>query len=83
MDLMGHTTGRPGPPFWQIVPAPIQVNYLGYPGTMGAGFIDYLIADPTLIPPAQQKDYLEKIVYLPDSYLPNDDSTAHHLRESF
>jgi len=52
--------------------APIQVNYLGYPGTMGADYIDYLIADPTLIPEASQCHYSEKIVYLPDSYQVND-----------
>jgi predicted O-linked N-acetylglucosamine transferase (SPINDLY family) len=53
-------------------PAPIQVSYVGYPGTMGAPFIDYLIADPTLIPEASRQHYTEKIVYLPDSYQPND-----------
>ena len=52
--------------------APIQVNYLGYPGTMGAGYMDYIIADPTLIPQEFQKFYTEKIVYLPDSYQVND-----------
>jgi predicted O-linked N-acetylglucosamine transferase (SPINDLY family) len=52
--------------------APIQVSYLGYPGTMGADYIDYLIADPTLIPEASRRHYLEKIVYLPDSYQVND-----------
>jgi protein O-GlcNAc transferase len=72
VDLMGYTAGA-RTAILANRPAPIQVNYLGYPGTMGAGFMDYLIADPTLIPPAQQKDYVEKIAYLPDSYLPNDD----------
>jgi protein O-GlcNAc transferase len=73
VDLMGHTAGARTAIFENRA-APIQVNYLGYPGTMGAGFMDYLISDPTLIPPAQRKDYLEKIAYLPDSYMPNDDS---------
>jgi len=73
VDLMGHTAGA-RTTILANRPAPIQVNYLGYPSTMGAGFMDYLIADPTLIPPSQQKDYIEKIVYLPDSYMPNDDS---------
>ena len=45
--------------------APIQVNYLGYPGTMGAPFMDYIVADKTLIPEASQKFYSEKVVYLP------------------
>ena len=52
--------------------APVQVNYIGYPGTMAADFIDYIIADKTIIPPESQKFYSEKIVYLPDSYQVND-----------
>ena len=52
--------------------ASIQVNYLGYPGTMGADYIDYIIADKTLIPPQSQEYYSEKVVYLPDSYQVND-----------
>ena len=55
-------------------PAPLQVNYLGYPGTMGADYIDYIIADKTLIPAAQQRHYSEKIAYLPHSYMPHDDA---------
>jgi predicted O-linked N-acetylglucosamine transferase (SPINDLY family) len=52
--------------------APIQVNYLGYPGTMATNYIDYIIADPIIIPPESQKYYSEKVVYLPNSYQPND-----------
>ena len=52
--------------------APIQVSYLGYPGTLGADYIDYLIADKTLIPKESQEHYSEKIVYLPNSYQVND-----------
>ena len=52
--------------------APIQVNYLGYPGTMGADYIDYIIADETLIPKDSQQFYSEKVVYLPHSYQVND-----------
>ncbi len=71
VDLSGHTDGaRPG--IMAHRAAPIQVNYLGYPGTLGAEYIDYLIADPTVIPVEQQPHYSEKIVYLPHSYLPND-----------
>jgi protein O-GlcNAc transferase len=71
VDLGGHTdSGRPG--ILARRAAPIQVAYLGYPGTMGAGYIDYLIGDPTVIPPEQQSHYSEKIVYLPHCYLPND-----------
>ncbi|MGB8278336.1 MAG: tetratricopeptide repeat protein [Methylovirgula sp.] len=53
-------------------PSPIQVNYLGYPGTMGSDFIDYVIADPITLPMQQQPFYDEKIVHLPDCYQPND-----------
>lgn len=52
--------------------APLQVNWLAYPVTMGAQFIDYLIADQTLIPEAHRDAYTEKIVYLPNSYQVND-----------
>ena len=52
--------------------APIQVNYLGYPGTLGADYMDYIIADRTLIPLESQSCYLEKVVYLPNSYQVND-----------
>ena len=54
-------------------PAPLQVNYLGYPGTMAAPFIDYIVADHTVIPPENRKFYSEKIAYLPNCYLPYDD----------
>lgn len=52
--------------------APIQVSYLGYPGTMGATYYDYLIADRTLIPEDQRCHYTERVCYLPYSYQPND-----------
>jgi predicted O-linked N-acetylglucosamine transferase (SPINDLY family) len=71
VDLMGLTKHhRPG--IFALRAAPIQVNYLGYPGTMGADYIDYLIADPTLIPESAQCHYSEKIAYLPDTYQAND-----------
>jgi protein O-GlcNAc transferase len=71
IDLKGFTEGsRTG--IFAMRAAPIQVNYLGYPGTMGAGYIDYLIADATLIPPEQRQHYAEKIVTLPDCYQVND-----------
>ena len=56
--------------------APIQVNYLGYPGTMGAGYMDYLIGDRTVIPRTHQMHYAEKIIYLPDSFIPFDSGYA-------
>jgi predicted O-linked N-acetylglucosamine transferase (SPINDLY family) len=52
--------------------APVQINYLGYPGTMGAHYIDYIIADRTLIPKESRQHYAEKVVYLPSSYQVND-----------
>ena len=71
VDLKGFTTdNRTG--IFAFGAAPIQVNYLGYPGTMGADYIDYLIADATLIPVSERKHFAEKIVYLPNSYQPND-----------
>ncbi len=71
IDLNGFTTGcRPG--ILALRPAPIQVNYLGYPGTMGAEYIDYLLADRVVVPPAHLAHYTENVVYLPDSYLVND-----------
>ena len=53
-------------------PAPIQINYLGFPGTLGANYIDYIVADRHVIPEDQKKFYAEKIVYLPNCYQPND-----------
>ena len=53
-------------------PAPIQVSYLGFPATMGADFIDYIIADAMVLPVEQQPYYTEKVVYLPDCYQVND-----------
>ncbi len=53
-------------------PAPLQVNYLGYPGTMGADYVDYIIADRTIIPEEQFPFYSERVVWLPDSYQVND-----------
>jgi predicted O-linked N-acetylglucosamine transferase (SPINDLY family) len=52
--------------------APIQVNYIGYPGTMAAEYIDYIIADQMIIPTESRKYYYEKVVYLPNSYQVND-----------
>ena len=71
VDLNGFQSG-PRAGIFARRAAPLQVNYLVYPGTMGADYIDYLIADPTLIPAAHRADYSEKIVYLPDCYQPND-----------
>jgi predicted O-linked N-acetylglucosamine transferase (SPINDLY family) len=53
-------------------PAPIQVNYLGFPGTIGSEYVDYIIADKTVIPEESKGYYVEKVVYLPNSYQAND-----------
>jgi protein O-GlcNAc transferase len=71
VDLKGFTQDACPGIFAQRC-APIQVNYLGYPGTLGASYIDYLIADRILIPERCQNHYAEKIVYLPNSYQVND-----------
>jgi predicted O-linked N-acetylglucosamine transferase (SPINDLY family) len=67
IDLTGYTTRcRPG--IFAYRAAPIQINYLGYPGTMGADFIDYIIADQIMIPQDSRKFYSEKPIYLPHSF---------------
>ncbi len=53
-------------------PAPVQVNYLGFPGTLGASYLDYIIADQHVIPAAHKPFYTEKVVYLPNCYQAND-----------
>jgi predicted O-linked N-acetylglucosamine transferase (SPINDLY family) len=71
VDLGGLTTdSRTG--IFRIRAAPVQVSFLGYPGTMGMDCIEYLAADRMLISAPAQKHYSEKIVYLPNSYMPND-----------
>jgi len=71
VDLGGFTTGA-RPKILACRAAPLQVSYLGFPGTMGASYIDYVIADRIVIPEAEQKYYAEKVVYLPDSYQATD-----------
>jgi protein O-GlcNAc transferase len=75
IDLNGHTKND-RPNIFASRPAPVQVNYLGYPGTMGADYIDYLIADHIVIPRSHQEFYTEKIVYLPNTYQVNDAKRA-------
>ncbi len=71
IDLTGHTRG------WRVDilalrPAPVIVHYLGYPGTTGAPFIDYLLVDEFVVPPDLSSYYSEKLVYMPGSFLVND-----------
>jgi len=73
VDLSGHTeTARLG--IFAHRPAPIQVSYLGYAGTLGADYIDYVLADRIALPFDQQSAYSEKIVHLPDCFFINDDT---------
>ena len=73
IDLNGYTqNARTG--IFAYRAAPIQINYLGYPGSMGTDFIDYIVADRFLIPVENQKYFNEKPLYLPNTYMPNDDS---------
>lgn len=71
VDLTGYTTGARSE-LLALRPAPIQVNWLGYPGTMGADFIDYIIADAIIIPPQLERHYSEAVVRMPHSYQIND-----------
>jgi predicted O-linked N-acetylglucosamine transferase (SPINDLY family) len=72
VDLMGYTH-KARPAIFAHRAAPVQVNYLGYPGTMGAPFIDYILADEFVIPPASRRYYSEQVVYLPGCFQANDD----------
>jgi protein O-GlcNAc transferase len=70
IDLNGYTkNARPG--VFAAGCAPVQASYLGYPGTMAAPFIDYVIADPTVIPDADRRHYTEAVAWLPECYQPN------------
>lgn len=71
VDLMGYTAHSRTPILAQRA-APVQVNYLGYPGTMGADYIDYIIADPTVLPAEHAGFYSEAVAWLPDAYLSTD-----------
>ena len=71
IDLKGYTHhARPAISAYR--PAPVQVSYLGYPATMGADFIDYIIVDRFVVPPNQQPFFSERLVHLPGSYQVND-----------
>lgn len=70
IDLKGYTRAS-RTAILTFRPAPIQVNYLGYPGTLGSDFCDYIITDRFLTPPASADDYGESFAYLPDTYQPH------------
>jgi predicted O-linked N-acetylglucosamine transferase (SPINDLY family) len=71
IDLGGHT-GQARPQIFAHRPAPVQAVWLGFPGTTGAPFIDYLIADPIVAPLEDQPFFTERLVHLPHSYFPTD-----------
>ena len=80
IDLTGLTQySRAG--IFSYRAAPIQVNWLGYPGTIGADFIDYIIADKNIIPESHQQFYAEKVVYLPDTYMVDDSKRVASSRQ--
>ena len=71
IDLSGHTrNSRTG--IFAHSAAPVQINYLGYPGTLGADFIDYIVADKRIIPDGSEDYFSEKIIYMPHTYYPTD-----------
>ena len=73
IDLGGYTSDA-RPDIFAMRPAPIQVNYLGFPGTMGMPFMDYILADGVVIPEGDEAYFQEKVLRLPCCYLPIDDT---------
>ena len=80
VDLNGYTS-KARPAIFALGCAPLQVAYLGYPGTTGAPYIDYLIADRVVIPEDNRQHYSEQIVYLPDSFMVNDNTRVRSERQ--
>lgn len=73
VDVMGYIS-HAKPEILALRPVPVQVNFLAYPGTMGASFEDYLVTDKTALPENEQKNITEKPIYMPDSYFVTDAS---------
>jgi predicted O-linked N-acetylglucosamine transferase (SPINDLY family) len=71
VDLTGHTLGNRTKIF-ALRAAPVQMHYLGYLGTMGADYMDYIVADATVVTPESEPHFSEKIIYLPDTHQVND-----------
>ncbi|MBV9548767.1 MAG: tetratricopeptide repeat protein [Alphaproteobacteria bacterium] len=79
IDILVNLNGYFGKPrigVFAARSAPVQVNYLGFPGTLGAEYMDYIIADRVVIPEGEQRFYDEAVVWLPDSYQANDNKRA-------
>ena len=79
VDLNGYTS-KSRPTVFALGCAPVQVAYLGYAGTTGAPYMDYLIADRVVIPEESRQHYSEQIVYLPDSFMVNDNTRVRSER---
>ncbi|NUB05469.1 tetratricopeptide repeat protein [Azospirillum sp. Vi22] len=71
IDLKGYT-GHPRPHILAARPAPVQVQFLGYPGTMGAPWVDYIVADPVSLPPELENGFTEAVARMPRCFLPRD-----------
>ena len=86
VDLKGYTGGS-RMEILALRPAPIQISYLGFPGTTGSNFIDYIITDKVVSPPSHKKYYSEKFAYMPDCYQVNDSNrkiaSKKYSRENF
>jgi predicted O-linked N-acetylglucosamine transferase (SPINDLY family) len=79
VDILVNLNGYFGLPRMDVFarkPAPIQVNYLGFPATLGASYMNYIVADRIVIPEDERRFYDEKVVWLPDCYQVNDDRRA-------
>ncbi|KAK0360716.1 hypothetical protein LTR94_026222, partial [Friedmanniomyces endolithicus] len=87
IDLKGYTKGARAPLFVDRI-APVQIGWLGYPGSLGSDALDYIIGDAVVIPPGAERDYSEQVIRLPGSYQANDDrraiaDAAHTSRATF
>lgn len=71
VDLGGHSLGSRTRAL-AYRPAPVQISFLGFPGTLGASFVDYIVADRQVIPEEERIHYSEQVIYMPDTYLPFD-----------
>lgn len=76
VDLKGHTADA-RPELFLARPAPVQINWLGYPGTLGSAVWDAVIGDPIVTPIGCEADYAERVMRLPDCYQPNDPARPH------
>lgn len=75
VDLKGYTMGA-RPQILAYRPAPVQVSWLGFPGSMGTAHVEYIVADPFIIPPGREAHYSETVIRLPDCYQVNDRKRA-------